>query len=97
MTYPKLHVKINRTESSSPVPSHGGPARSVTWTLVANGITFATVSHRFQWLYDGEHRYKTPGELEQTKSKLIKVWIAGRKEHQRDKRHERESHDNDIR
>ena len=62
--------------SSEPVPSHGGPALSINWTLRLNGVEIATDSTRQRWVHDPKKRQEladsryAPPELRRLEARL---------------------------
>ncbi|KAB2752344.1 hypothetical protein [Brucella anthropi] len=46
---PLIILELKRTASDTPVPSHGGPAVSVTWELRLNGVVIQQSYDRYHW------------------------------------------------
>lgn len=57
-----VKVELNRREGLEPVPSHGGPALSVTWELSVNGVVISRENDRYRWDCDPAKRAKTGAE-----------------------------------
>lgn len=51
-----MKIELNRREGAEPVPSHGGPALSVTWELKINGVVIDSCSDRYKWDTDPDKR-----------------------------------------
>jgi len=62
--------------SDEPVPSHGGPAVSIVWTLNLNKVELAKYSTHERWVYDKQKRQdltnprRAPWELRDLEKRL---------------------------
>lgn len=57
-----IDLKLTRTESEFPVPSHGGDAVGVTWALTLNGVVIQREYDRYRWHTDPKQRAKIGAE-----------------------------------
>lgn len=66
-------------ETSGPVPSHGGPAIRVAWSLKLNGVELAHASAQYPWVYNRDQQLaladpdNAPFELKLLESRLIEA------------------------
>jgi hypothetical protein len=72
-----LKVDLVRTEGQYPVPSHGGPAMMVTWSLKINEVTVIVENDRYPWKCDPRERAKCgdkpPGMMKETYDRLVET------------------------
>lgn len=51
-------LELLRAESDHPVPSHGGPAFAVTWSLTVNDVVIRQEYDRYPWVFNPIQRAK---------------------------------------
>ncbi|MEL4069572.1 hypothetical protein WKW50_05430 [Ochrobactrum sp. GPK 3] len=61
---PFVNLELKRTASDTPVPSHGGPAVAMTWTLLLNGVVIETDSKRYDWFDREKAGLRAPASMQ---------------------------------
>lgn len=61
---PGIDLVLVRTASETPVPSHGGPAVSVTWELSLNGVVIESSRERYHWSERDKAGLKAPSQMQ---------------------------------
>lgn len=64
-----VRLTISREDDPQPVPSHGGPAKGITWYLKLNGVTIMQKFDRYRWGIE-EEKIEAPSELIETAEKI---------------------------
>ncbi len=62
--HPSIKIELKRTASETPVPSHGGPAVSVTWELLLNGVVIQQSYDRYRWSDREKAGLKAPASMQ---------------------------------